>query len=163
MLWREIPSFPDYEVSEHGDVRRAVPARGSVVGKVLVPWVRDDGYCMFILRRDGRSYHRKAHQLVIEAFVGPAPFPRAEVRHKDGTRSNNHYTNLEWGTTQDNRDDQRRHGTLCQGERHYAAKLTEAQVAEIRASTDLQRVLAARYGVQQSAISRIRSGARWAR
>jgi hypothetical protein len=42
-----------------------------------------------------------------------------------------------------------------------AAKLTEADVEAIRASTDLQRVVAARYGIRQSQVSRIKGGTRW--
>jgi hypothetical protein len=43
-----------------------------------------------------------------------------------------------------------------------AAKLTEEQVAEIRASDELQRVLAERYGVAACTISNILAGRRWA-
>ena len=50
--------------------------------------------------------------------------------------------------------------TPC-GERHPRAKLTQAQVAEIRQSSDLQSVLAKRYGVAQNTISKIRLGQRW--
>jgi hypothetical protein len=48
------------------------------------------------------------------------------------------------------------------GEKSWAHKLTEQQVLEIRASPDLQRVLAERYGVRQNTISRIKTGRRWA-
>lgn len=49
--WRVVPSFPCYEVSESGDVRRCKPGiRGGEVGKVMKPYVREDGYRMYILR-----------------------------------------------------------------------------------------------------------------
>ena len=61
--WRESPSFPDYEVSEFGDVRRCRKGiRGGLIGKVMKAYVRKDGYRMFILRRDNRSFHRKARR-----------------------------------------------------------------------------------------------------
>lgn len=53
-------------------------------------------------------------------------------------------------------------GNPRRGESNPAAVLTEADVQAIRASLELQRVLAARYGVQQSQISRIKGGSRWA-
>lgn len=42
-----------------------------------------------------------------------------------------------------------------------SAKLTEAQVLDIRRSNELQRVLADRFGVSQSQVSRIRAGVNW--
>lgn len=163
MEWRSVPSFPDYEVSEFGDVRRAVAAKGSRIGKQLKPWVRDDGYRMFILRRDGRSLHRKAHQLVAEAFHGSEPFPSAEVCHNDGTRSNDHFSNLRWGTRAENHADKVAHGTAPRGENQGAHKLTAAQVEEIKAAVwggELQRVVAERFGVRQPQVSRIMAGKR---
>ena len=47
------------------------------------------------------------------------------------------------------------------GESHGQARLTEEQVAEVRASSDIQRVLAARYGVSRTAISAIKTGRSW--
>lgn len=164
--WRLSPSFPCYEISEVGDVRRVVPGiRGGRVGKVMKPYVRDDGYDAYILRRDNRSFHRKAHQLVIEAFVGPPPSSKHEVRHKDGSRTNNHYSNLEWGTSAENKRDMLRHGTRMQGDSHANARLTPCDIAEIKrrlAAGDLQRIIAEDFGVRQSQISRINTGVRWA-
>jgi hypothetical protein len=66
---------------------------------------------------------------------------------------------LAWETRIQNAADRLRDGTNIAGERHPDAKLTDAQVAEIRtryASGDvLQRELAAEYGVLQNHISRI--------
>lgn len=163
MEWRTVPSFPDYEVSEEGDVRRAVAAKGSRIGKVLKPWIRDDGYRMLILRHEGRSIHKKAHQLVCEAFHGPKPFEGAEVCHNDGTRTNDHFKNLRWGTRAENHADKVAHGTAPRGENQGGHKLTAAQVDEVKAAIwggELQRVVAARYGVRQPQISRIMAGKR---
>jgi hypothetical protein len=113
--WRIVPSYPEYEVSEYGQLRRRVRAKGGIVGRVLKGYVRADGYLTYMIRKEGkvRSYHHpKAHQLVIEAFVGPKPFPKAEVRHKDGKRINDHYTNIEWGSRSDNAYDRVRDGRV---------------------------------------------------
>jgi len=163
MDWRVVPSFPDYEVSENGDLRRAVAARGSQIGKVLKPWVREDGYRMYIVRRAGKSFHKKAHQMVCEAFHGPQPFQLAEVCHNDGSRTNDHYSNLRWGTRKENHADKVAHGTSARGENQGAHKLSSADVEAIKAACRggaLQRVVAEQYGVQQSQISRIVSGVR---
>jgi hypothetical protein len=48
------------------------------------------------------------------------------------------------------------------GEAHFAAKLSDAAVRDIRASAETQFVLAARYNVHQSQISRVRARKSWA-
>lgn len=48
------------------------------------------------------------------------------------------------------------------GEANPIAKLTTADVLNIRASTETQVVAAKRYGVSQSTVSRIRAGNQWA-
>lgn len=67
------------------------------------------------------------------------------------------------GTNADNCHDRKVKGRNPdrRGEKHHLAKLTAAQIDEIRRSTKLQRELAAEYGVWQSCISRIKSGERW--
>lgn len=159
MEWRVCPSFPAYEVSESGHVlRRRRGIRGGKIGKIMKPYVREDGYRMYILRRDNKSYHRKAHQLVAEAFIGPRPFPKAEVRHGDGTRTNDHFSNLEWGTRAENRADMVRHGTRLAGEHAPRAKLTMEQARQIRelAKTGLaQWKIGERFGVAQGCVSRV--------
>lgn len=47
------------------------------------------------------------------------------------------------------------------GERNPLSKLTDAQVLEIRASTESQYLLAEKYGVDQAMIWRIRARKAW--
>jgi hypothetical protein len=70
--------------------------------------------------------------MVAEAFIGPRPFPEAQICHWDGNRTNNHYSNLRWGTAKDNKNDSKRHGTLARGERQGLSKLTANEVLEMR-------------------------------
>ncbi len=69
---------------------RVVDSRG--VKKAPVP--SPTGYCRVMVK--GKNYY--VHRLVCEAFWGPPPAPGLQVDHKDGTKSNNHYLNLEWVT-----------------------------------------------------------------
>ena len=79
-----------------------------------------------------------------------------QCRHFDGDLTNNRQRNLLWGTTQDNIDDQIRHGTKVRGERTGGSKLTEAKVREIRqryaAGGCTQKQLGYEFGVTQAAI-----------
>jgi hypothetical protein len=73
------------------------------------------------------------HHLVLELFVGPRPIGKFAL-HRDDDRSNNHVTNLYWGTAQENHRDRRRNGREAdkRGERHPSARLTNEIVLEIR-------------------------------
>lgn len=49
----------------------------------------------------------------------------------------------------------------CRGENHYAAKLTEKKVREIRRSREKEPAIAARLGVTVSAVHDVRRGRTW--
>src|SRR4051812_33780097 len=54
-------------------------------------------YLQIQLWKSGRFESFRVHALVARAFV-PNPDNLPEVNHKDGVKSNNVYTNLEWTT-----------------------------------------------------------------
>lgn len=116
MIWKPIPGFLDYEVSERGDVRRGP-------GQLKPERTTGNGRKRFALSKGGRLYRIKAHQLVALAFIGPPPFEGAEVCHNDGFHHNNHYSNLRYGTKTDNGNDRTMHhlklramGSLCRSQ-----------------------------------------------
>lgn len=67
------------------------------------------GYVDASLWRNNSDRRVRVHTLVLEAFVGPPP-PGMECRHIDGNPSNNCLTNLQWGTSSENKWDRVRHG-----------------------------------------------------
>lgn len=96
------------------------------------------------------------HYLVALAFLGPAAHG-CEVRHKDGTRDNNHVENLEYGSRTDNVADARKHGTLYSGHDTHR-KIPRADHDLIRSgyiTGERPRVIASRYRVSEAAIYRI--------
>lgn len=167
MQWKISPSFPSYEVSEFGEVRRVAPGIGgrAIIGKIMKPYVREDGYRMYILRKDNKSFHRKAHQMVIEAFIMVRPTLANEVRHLDGARHNDHYSNLAWGTSAENKADMVSHGTRLRGGSHPFSKLTDANAKRLKelwlTGEYRQRELGDMFGIKQGTVSRIISGKRW--
>jgi hypothetical protein len=109
---------------------------------------------------------RLVHQVVCEAVHGPRPGPTYEVAHSCGKSHeaccNPHH--LRWATHAENEADKAAHGTSQHGQRNLRAKLTDADVAEIRSlvGTESQRRIAERFGISQSAVSMIQRGLRWA-
>jgi hypothetical protein len=65
--------------------------------------------------------------------------------------------NLRWGTSQDNHDDQKKHGTVRGGENVGTAKLTNQQVDQIRLLKGkfLQREIAVMFNTCQTNVSAI--------
>lgn len=129
--WRPIEGWP-YQVSDDGRVARAKAENNTYVGKLLEPNYTKDGYRYYVLCRNGKTRTLKAHALVALAFVGPRPSGRHQVRHLDGCPSNNHYTNLTWGTAKQNAEDRDRHGRTPRGETSVLAVLTNDQVTDLR-------------------------------
>jgi len=72
---------------------------------------------------------------------------------------------LRWATHRENEADKVRHGTLRKGEAVHAAKLSAAEVAEIRtiyaAGGVTQSDLATRFGTSPGNVSRIIRNAEW--
>jgi hypothetical protein len=114
-VWRAIPGATRYEVSDQGRVRslrRAVP-------HVMAAYMNNNGYIVVPVVTDaGVVRYGRAHQYVLEAFVGPQPSGQ-EVRHLDGNRSHNHVSNLRWGTRSENARDMLRHGTHNQASKTH--------------------------------------------
>jgi len=67
------------------------------------------------------------------------------------------------GTYDDNNQDRvkKGRGGATRGSGHYAAKLTEHQVREIRAAKGSQQSIADRYGVYQTLVSKIKRRVTW--
>ena len=115
-----------YEVSDHGRVRsldRMVPhGRSSGMrrhrGRVLKLGRKPAGYPTASIPVDGSRQVKVmyVHRLVLEAFVGPCPEGNV-ARHLDDDKSNNHLSNLVWGTESQNAYDKVRNGND-----HYAKR-----------------------------------------
>ena len=154
--WADVKGYEGwYQVSNTGMVKR-------VMGQehYLKPGYNMQGRLQVTLSKNGNLRRVQIHRLVLEAFVGPAA-PGTECRHLDGDCTNNNDWNLEWATHTVNMNDTVYHGTSTQGEKHPKAKLTENDVKEIRASTETERALAARYGVSQVSIHFIKTRKTW--
>jgi len=131
----------------------------------LRPGLNPKGYQSLVLCEAGASFTRYIHRLVCEAFHGPPPTPRHQAAHKDDDKLNNAACNLYWATPLENGGrDRRKNDRIVQGSKIGRAKLTEADVTEIRrlrAAGMLCREIAPQFGIADHTVSRICTGTRW--
>lgn len=167
LTWRALAQFPDYWISEAGDVmRRTISRGGSYPGKRLRPAIDAARRRRFrVYDYAGSLIQIFAHQLVVRAFHGAPPSPMHQVAHGDGDAANNHYINLRWATPKENNGDKYRHGTMPFGEKSASRRLTERDVRSLRAEHKAGdagcRKLARRYGVSKTQVLNILSRKSW--
>lgn len=154
--WVDVKGFSNYEISEYG-------VKNKRNGKLLKLRLQN-GYLSVKLCKDGEQKNKGYyfHRLIAIQFI-PNPHNLATVNHINGNKLDNSIGNLEWCSAADNLRHGWRTGLLkghpC-GEAHPSAKLTNAQVEEIRDSKEPAKFLAAKYKVCHSHILCIRRGAK---
>lgn len=109
-MWKTINEFPNYEVSDRGEVRNI--SRGAVLKTQLDIC----GYKVLQLYKNNKRWYKRVHRLVAESFVeNPNNLP--EVNHKDTDKTNNNDWNLEWVTQYENLEHARVNKLLCKQSR----------------------------------------------
>lgn len=91
--WKVINDFPNYEISNFGNIRNKT--------KLLKIVPNKQGYNIVVLCNGGIRKTINVHRLVAAAFV-PNPENKPCVDHIDGDRANNHADNLRWVTAKEN-------------------------------------------------------------
>jgi len=106
--WKDIIGYEGwYQVSKSGNVKsleRIVVDRKSrriFKSKQLTQTKNTHGYLQVFLSKNGKIKTCRVHQLVAIAFI-PNPDNLPEVNHKDGIKTNNDVSNLEWSTSSEN-------------------------------------------------------------
>jgi len=112
-----------YFVSESGGIFRD--------GKELSTSLTNKGYKDTCISLNGIRKHISIHRAVATLYV-PNPDNLPEVDHKDTNKMNNHYTNLEWVSTKENRDRAIRNGLHRVGADTYNHIFTEDDIRYIR-------------------------------
>jgi hypothetical protein len=164
-MWKVIPGYENYEVSDKGIVRRSIAGAGAVVGKIRAPYLQD-GYLMITFG----AKHERVHRLVALAFLGNPPIGKNEIRHLDGVKTNNKISNLCWGNRSENVQDAISHGAtkkqglLIRGENNGKSKLRNEDVETIKRMSNegiSYSKIAAHFSVSKNAIYKIMSGKSW--
>lgn len=119
-IWADIDGFEgQYQVSNHGRIKscdRILPhktygtwhIKERLLKQVITPY----GYMSTSFHLgEGKMQTVRVHRMVAIAFI-PNPMNLPQVNHIDGNKQNNHVSNLEWVTEQENTDHAWAHG-LC--------------------------------------------------
>jgi DNA-binding CsgD family transcriptional regulator len=126
-IWKPCPGFEGlYEVSSQGRVRGVDRyVRGSygttnfIAGRILsTPPRNKRSYPAASLQIQNKKHTKSVHRLVALAFH-PNPNNLPEVNHKDGVKTNNKKSNLEWCTRLDNIHHAQTLGLMCTPFKEY--------------------------------------------
>lgn len=86
-VWAEIEEFPNYLVSNYGDIINIK------FNRILKPRSNSKGYSHVVLFNEGYRKEFYVHQLVAAAFIANYR-PKIHIQHMDGNKQNNKITNL---------------------------------------------------------------------
>lgn len=103
-VWKTIQGFEDYEVSNMGRVRNIADV--DVLGRkrhrrILKPGLCSSGYYQVQLSNAGKPSRLLVHRLVASHFI-PNPNNLPEVNHKQGVKTDNRASELEWVSVREN-------------------------------------------------------------
>lgn len=152
----------------YNGVSYSVSPDGRVFGKdgvELSQRLNEDGYPMVTLGSKGARRGVRVHRIVCENFV-ENPENKPEVNHIDGVKTNNHFSNLEWATRQEQVIHAFKLGLKVgpKGSKNGRSILTEKDIPVIRnmfIKGITKSEIARTYGVGWSTINRVLSGNTW--
>ncbi len=164
-IWKDIEGFDGYyQISNLGRVKSLGGRNGREKGVEHIRQISltRDGYEKVRLLHNGKDKTLRIHRLVAETFI-PNPENKETVNHKDGDKTNNCVSNLEWA----DRNEQMKHAYALElkraqkGSKNINAKLTDDEVREIRKNYVWQSkefgtvALAKKYGITNAAIGKV--------
>lgn len=175
-IFKTIPIFSDYEVSNFGRVRtksrlvRYVHAKTNqehfrkTEHRFLKEQSNDrTGYKFYQLYLNKKMYNKTVHILVASTFLNK-PKEKDYVNHKDGNKHNNSLDNLEWCTNEYNHEHATKTGLKAKGSDVSGSKLNDNSVHAIKyflSKGYSHRELAIAFLVSRSLITQINLGMTW--
>lgn len=158
----DIPGYEGlYAATKDGRIWSYPKIRRNTKGQFLSPKVNHSGYITVSLRKDGVQKEKTVHRLIgITYMSAPA---NLMVNHINGDKTDARLVNLEVVTRSENVLHAHRTGLIkpSHGEEHHSHKLTSDQVRYIKSVSRSSSSLAKFFGVNPSAIEKIRKGWTW--
>lgn len=100
-----IKGFPNYRINRDGEVFSNYKYKTNITSDKWRPVKhvldKGTGYLLVTLVNNGVKKNQFIHRLLATHFI-PNPENKAHVNHIDGNKQNNHLSNLEWNTPQEN-------------------------------------------------------------
>ncbi|MPQ36950.1 hypothetical protein GC249_03345 [Lactobacillus plantarum] len=135
-FWLKHPDIDGIEVSSFG---RARSAKGHYYKSNPI----NKSYQYVCFRMNGKSVYKLVHQLIAQAFI-PNPNNLPQVNHKDGDRTNNNVSNLEWCDNSYNQKYREKFGvsqTEAIGHPLFAVNLVTMEVSRFQSQMEASRAL----------------------
>lgn len=163
-IWKNIKGFEGlYQVSNYGEIKSLAKKKGwATKGETILKQKTTQlGYKTIVLSRNTKPFYLSVHRIVASAFI-KNPLSKKQVNHKDGSKINNLYTNLEWATSSENLKHAFRIGIKnMKGDRHNNRKLDSKKVELIRNSELMGADLARLFNVCPATICLIKKRKIW--
>ena len=161
--WKDVVGYEGhYEISDLGRVKSTKNNKELIMRTIL----QKSGYVQIKLC-NGKHESFTVHRLVADAFCLRKNKNKNEVNHKNGVKSDNAASNLEWCSRSDNQRHAYGSGLIVprRGEGTHSSKLRAKDVISIReilqAGKVTQREIAEMFGVAAPTISLIKHGKAW--
>lgn len=123
-IWLEHPELPGYRFSPEG---RALSLMGSRP-LIMKSSISSNGYVLMSFQKNGKKTRQLLHRLIGQIFVHGHK-DRLQINHKNGIKTDNRATNLEWVTPKQNIAHLRDvlGSEWASGQDHGSSTITDAQ------------------------------------
>lgn len=168
--WKDIAGYEGiYQISDNGIIRgvdrTANRKRGVIKGVIKHITKLPNGYLQVMLSKNAVKKHIGVHRLVAQNFI-ENKYNKGYVNHKNGIKTDNRVSNLEWVTQSENQIHAYKTGLQKpqRGSDRYCAKLNERDVIEIKnkiKNAIKSKHIAMEYNVSPITISDIKRNKTW--
>ncbi len=127
-IWKDVVGYEGlYSVSDQGRVKSHWYGNA----RILAQSTNKHGYLKLTLSNKEGMRNFTIHILVALSHTGTRP-SGYDISHKDGCKTNNNASNLEYITHKENINKKHEHGTIARGETNGMSTLTAIKVCAMR-------------------------------
>lgn len=161
IMWKPFIEDNDYQINEFGEFMSYKHRRPKLIKQRLNRF----GYPVIGISTNNKYRVFSIHRQVAIHFI-PNPQNLPEVNHKNGIKTDCHFSNLEWSTRSLNVQHAYNTGLMIssvQGTNQWQAKLTDNLIKEIRSYKGLKsgKEVAKQFNIHYSSVYQIWQGKTW--